>query len=311
MAEMLAARDLLVLRGGQRVLDGVDLTVEEGEALALLGERGSGRTTLAQTLLGMLPHAGGMLRLDRQVLPAEPPHLARRRRAALQYLPPDPATALDPRWTIGRTLLEGMQLHGVGAEAERLSLMGRMLRAVGLGPVAAEWRPAVLSPDSAMRVGLARLLLLRPRLLMLDEPTEGLDLPAQAELLRLLATLRDQFGMAVLLITRDPAVACRISDRLAVMQEGRVVEQGPTATLLAAARHPCTRALLAAPPRLDGRPPRAVLPDGPLLASVPAVGCRFHPRCPAAELRCAEGAPPVQEVTAGHSIACHRWRELG
>jgi len=241
---------------------------------------------------------------------------ARARRRAVQYVHQDAGAALDPWWSIGSQLEEGLTVHGVSAPAERKAKVGAMLRAVGLDHTFFPRYVHELSGGQLRRVALARILLLQPRIVILDEPTSGLDLSVQATVLSLIADLRSRLGLSYLLISHDLSVVERMCDRVAIMYLGRIVETGPARAIFRSPRHPYTQALLAAAPRLE---PGRQLGGGSLEGEPPnpralPSGCAFRTRCPYAAAPCAEVIPtlePTLEQTGGqHEVACLRWRAI-
>jgi ABC-type oligopeptide transport system ATPase subunit len=262
---ILELRNLSVLLGGGRgrwfgkpvppvrAVDGVTLSIAPGEVLALVGESGCGKTTLGRTVLGLQRESAGDILLDGRSVGGVASDRSRKIRAAIQYVHQDAAAALDPWWSIGATLREGLLIHGVRSAQERAEKVDAMLGSVGLEPDAGRRYPHEFSGGQLRRVALARILLLHPRLLILDEPTSGLDMSVQAMVLNLLLELRRTLALTYLFISHDLSVVERLSDRVAIMHRGRIVECAPTAEVFARPTHPYTQALLQAAPRLDRR----------------------------------------------------------
>ena len=289
----------------------VSLAVREGEVLGLVGESGCGKSTLAKTILGLYRERSGDILLNGREVSGAEPRQARRLRRDIQYVHQDPGAALDPWWRVGGILHESLRIHGVTDRAERDRRIDAMLDAVGLAPAFKRRYPHELSGGQQRRVGLARTLILQPRLILLDEPTSGLDLSVQATVLRLMRDIRDQFGLTYIFISHDLSVVRRMCDRVAVMYLGRIVELGTTEDVFARPRHPYTHALLEAAPSLTpGQIDRAEMLDGdpPSVRKVPD-GCAFHTRCAHADAACTQAVPPLEEAD-GHAVRCIHWRAI-
>ncbi len=283
----------------------VSLRIPEGGAFGLVGESGSGKTTLGRALMGLAPVWSGEIHLSGTALPTRGGSALKmwRRHVAMTFQ--DPAGSLSPRLTVRALITEPFRIHGIserdlGAEARRL------ISLVGLSTDFLDRYPHELSGGQARRVGIARALALEPRLLIADEPTAGLDVSVQGEVLNLLARLRGELGIALLLITHNLAAVRLSAERLGVMYMGRLVEAGPTASVFRAAAHPYTVALLAAIPVADPtrHRERAIAGEVPSLLNRPT-GCEFHTRCAQAEPRCRAEAPEPREITPGHVARCH------
>ncbi|HEV8438826.1 MAG TPA: oligopeptide/dipeptide ABC transporter ATP-binding protein [Methylomirabilota bacterium] len=292
--------------GALRAVDGVSLTVWPGETLGLVGESGCGKSTLGKTVMGIYaPTAGEIRFLGREIGGLR---AGERRKVAreLQYVYQDPGASLDPRWKVKRSLHEPLIIHTTLSRAEREEQIQAILRAVGLPDAHLDLYPHELSGGQQRRVGLARILTLRPRLVILDEPTSGLDVSVQASVLKLFRRLQATFALTYLFISHDLAVVRAMCQRVAVMYLGRIVELADTASLFEAPRHPYTRSLLAAVPRI-GRPrvtgEFSLEGEPPNPRDIPS-GCRFRTRCPLAQDICAAEEPPLRSVD-DQLVACH------
>jgi peptide/nickel transport system ATP-binding protein len=278
------------------ILSDITLQVNPGETLGIAGESGSGKSTLARALMGLQPATGGIAFEGKPI--ADPAAL--RRHAALMLQ--DPVAALSPRQTVGAALREPFAIARL-PPADPAAMLAR----VGLPPELARRYPHELSGGQARRVNLARALALQPRLLVADEPTAGLDVSVQGEVLNLIADLQRQMGLAVMLISHNLAILRHTADRIAILYLGRMVETGPAARLFARPAHPYTASLLASVPDPDPRRRRADLAirgDIPSLLRRPT-GCPFHTRCPRAQPGCRATAPMLQPITQDHAAACH------
>ncbi|RVT91660.1 ATP-binding cassette domain-containing protein [Rhodovarius crocodyli] len=286
--------------GTVRAVDDVSLHVAPGETLGLVGESGCGKSTIARLVMRIYQPSAGSILFDGA-------ELARADRARMQMVFQDPFASLNPRETIGRILEQPLLVHRRGDAAERRDRVAALLQRVGLRPELAQRYPHELSGGQRQRVGIARALILHPAMIVCDEAVSALDVSVRAQVLNLLLELREELGLTALFISHDLAVVRHMSDRVAVMYLGQLVEQADRDSLWHAPRHPYTRALIAAAPRLDpsaARTPRALL-QGDLPSPIdPPPGCRFHPRCPLAQPRCRQEAPALRQVGAAQ-VACH------
>lgn len=312
-----AAKTMLgSLRGSKAqpavAVDGVNLTVGQGEILAIAGESGCGKTTLARTIMGLQASDGGSVLLDGVPL-ARSKRALRAHRRRVQLVFQDPVGALDPRQTIYEAIAEGIRVQKMpGNEKE---LVAKALSQAGLRPpeVFFERFPHEVSGGQRQRVAIATALALEPEVLVADEPVSALDASVKGEILQLLLRLRVDLGLSVVVITHDLGLAWAIADRIAIMYLGKIVEIGPTEQVLAAPRHPYTEALLSVVPEAD-RPQRIILSgEAPDPTKIPA-GCRFNPRCPrlaqeadgtALRTRCLADLPVLAAVGEDHEVACH------
>jgi oligopeptide/dipeptide ABC transporter ATP-binding protein len=286
-------------------LDSVSLALARGETLGLVGESGSGKSTLARALMqGILPDAGE-IRFDGAPVPRGGAALKAFRRR-MQMVFQDPYSSLDPRMTVGRILAEPLTAHGIGSRSERRAVVAGLLDKVGLPAEAAERLPAQFSGGQRQRIAIARALALSPELLIADEPVSALDVSIQAQIVNLLRELKESRGIALLVIAHDLALVHQLSDRIAVLYLGRVVEEGPADRVVLAPQHPYTAALLSASPQPDPRAARRriVLKGEPPSALERPGGCAFHPRCPVARPRCAAEAPTLAPAVGGGQVAC-------
>ncbi len=287
-------------------VDGVSLEVRRGETLGLVGESGCGKSSVARTIAGLQSLASGTLTVDGEVLRTLPSKRRLDAQRKIQLLFQDPTASLSPRMTVGSLLAEPLKIRRVHTPESRAQIVA-LAESIGLGAQLLSRYPHQLSGGQARRVALVRALAAEPSIIVADEPTAGLDISIQGELLNLLRSLRDRLGLSYLLISHNLNVIGRVTDRVAVMYLGQIVESGPTAALFRYPAHPYTRALLSANLTLDpSRQSQRIVLSGELPSpSNPPSGCRFHKRCPLAQPRCASDIPALRAGEAGRSVACH------
>jgi len=291
-----------------KAVDRVSFVLKTGETLGLVGESGCGKSTLARLLLALLPPTQGQVVFDGEELTRCPKPRLKNLRRQMQIIFQDPYSSLNPRMTVARLLEEPFVIHGLGSRAERRAWVVELLHEVGLGEEHLERYPHEFSGGQRQRLGIARALALRPRLMVADEPVSALDVSIQAQILNLLAQLQVRYGLTYLFISHDLSVISQVSSRIAVMYLGRLMEMAPREVFAGARLHPYTEALLAAVPLPDPeRPfqPPALRGEPPSPIHVPS-GCPFHPRCPEVQLPiCRDVVPEYRETAPGHTVACH------
>ena len=284
-------------------VDGVSFDLDEGETLGLVGESGSGKTTLVRSLLYLDPPTSGEVRFAGKILTRDAAQGLRRR---AQIVFQDPYTSLPPRMRIGDIVADPLRIHGIGDRRAVAERTHRLIEDVGLKTDIEARYPHQLSGGQRQRVGIARALAVEPALLVTDEAVSSLDVSVRAQILNLLKELRDRHRLATIFVSHDLGVVRHMSDRIAVMYLGEIVEMVPNGDIHADPLHPYTRALLSAVPRIGASPADRVLIQGePPDPANPPPGCKFHPRCPIAQAICRTDRPVLREWRPGHSAACH------
>ncbi len=302
------------LTKGQTVqaVDGVSLEIAAGETFAIVGESGCGKSTLARLLMGLLEPTSGSVRFDdRAVSGVSGPALKALRRE-MQFVFQDPFSSLNPRMTVGKLVGEPLEVHfpDLSSDDHRGRVSG-LLDQVGLLPEHANRYPHEFSGGQRQRIGIARALASRPTLIIADEPVSALDVSVQAQVINLMSDLGRDLGLTLVIVAHDLAVIRHMSDRVAVMYLGQIVESGTADAVFEAPRHPYTQTLLSSVPKPEYRDEaRTQTPLGEMPSpSAPPPGCRFHTRCPHAQDRCRTDRPSVEE-DGDHTVACHFWRDV-
>jgi len=302
--------------GWVKAVDDVSFFIREGETLGLVGESGCGKTTCGRTILRLIePTAGEVLfHLDDRTIPVFKlrGRALKELRREMQIIFQDPYSSLNPRMTIGDIVGEPLLVHGLARGKELRERVAQLLEAVGLNPQYMKRYPHEFSGGQRQRIGIARALALDPKLIIADEPVSALDVSIQAQVLNLMEDLQDQFGLTYLFIAHDLSVVKHISDRVAVMYLGKLVEMAETEELFRFPKHPYTEALMSAVPIPDPdyQKERIIL-QGDVPSPVnPPSGCYFHPRCPYAKEVCSKEAPPFRDIGGEHYVACHFAEQL-
>ncbi len=300
------------VEGYVRAVDGVSFTIRRGETLALVGESGCGKTTTARCILRALQPTGGQILFrgeDGEVIDVAPLSKARLRplRSQMQMIFQDPYSSLNPRMTLFDIVGEPLLVNGMEKRSKRQERVEALLRVVGLPPEYMQRYPHAFSGGQRQRIGIARALALNPNLIVADEPVSALDVAVQAQILNLMLDLQDEMELTYLFVAHDLSVVKHVSDRVAVMYVGKLVEVAETEALYTSPLHPYTEALLSAVPIPDPtvRAERIILEGNVADPTHPPSGCYFHPRCRYAQARCSMDTPELREVEPGHFVACH------
>jgi len=300
--------------GSVKAVDDISFDITQGETLGLVGESGCGKSTTGRAILQLYKPTAGSVEFNGRDLVKLKSGEMRRMRREVQMIFQDPYASLNPRMTVGSIIGEPLEIHNLAKGRAKTERVQELLRTVGLNPYFANRYPHEFSGGQRQRIGIARALAVEPKFIVCDEPISALDVSIQAQIINLLEELQEKLGLTYLFIAHDLAVVRHISDRVAVMYVGKIVEITDRNEIFENPLHPYTRALLSSipipDPILEKRRTRMILVGDVPSPVNPPTGCRFNPRCPYAEDNCRTDEPPLAEVRPGHFAACHYWSEV-
>lgn len=294
-----------------QAVDDVSFSIYKGETLGLVGESGCGKSTVGRTMLRLMEPTSGTVEYDGQDVFSMDKDELKKLRRDMQIIFQDPYSSLNPRKPVSDSIMTGLNIHRVGTKQERQMTTMETLHKVGLEEYHAHRYPHEFSGGQRQRIGIARAIALRPRFIVCDEPVSALDVSIQSQVLNLLQDLQDEFGLTYLFIAHNLSVVEHISDRVAVMYLGKIVELAPRDELFRSPLHPYTQALISAIPVANPNLKRErIILEGEVPSPLnPPAGCRFHPRCPVVLEKCSQGEPEFKSVRPGHFVACYRVEE--